>query len=247
MSIDPLTEDYKHQSPYNFSENRVVDGIELEGLEHLSISVYQVHKDNRGRFNATKQLSTTQQNVGTWSGTKSQNQYQVYNSDKMVTAIFSGDNSKRNMENAGIVVSNFNSNETAFQSLKKAVKYMATSNDREAKNFRETSKNVIAAAGVAAPAVATGEAGVLAYAGLTADLDKLAGGEKGYLSDNIENENIKTTIGVINLFSALSAKNSALLDIGSNGIKAPNVFDSAKSIFDGTNTINQLNNREDAK
>lgn len=37
MSIDPLAEEYGYQSPYNFSENRVIDGIELEGLERLSV------------------------------------------------------------------------------------------------------------------------------------------------------------------------------------------------------------------
>ncbi|SUJ30797.1 RHS repeat-associated core domain [Sphingobacterium multivorum] len=33
MSVDPLAESYSYQSPYNFAENRVVDGNELEGLE----------------------------------------------------------------------------------------------------------------------------------------------------------------------------------------------------------------------
>jgi RHS repeat-associated protein len=33
MSIDPLAEKYSYQSPYNFSENRVIDGREIEGLE----------------------------------------------------------------------------------------------------------------------------------------------------------------------------------------------------------------------
>lgn len=33
MNIDPLAEKYNYQSPYNFSENRVVDSRELEGLE----------------------------------------------------------------------------------------------------------------------------------------------------------------------------------------------------------------------
>ncbi|MEO0037049.1 MAG: hypothetical protein RIQ59_260 [Bacteroidota bacterium] len=33
MSIDPLAEKYSYQSPNNFSENRVVDSRELEGLE----------------------------------------------------------------------------------------------------------------------------------------------------------------------------------------------------------------------
>jgi len=33
FNIDPLSEKYAYQSHYNFSENRVVDGRELEGLE----------------------------------------------------------------------------------------------------------------------------------------------------------------------------------------------------------------------
>jgi len=33
LSIDPLAAQYPHNSPYAFSENRVIDGIELEGLE----------------------------------------------------------------------------------------------------------------------------------------------------------------------------------------------------------------------
>lgn len=33
LSIDPLTAEYPHNSPYAFSENRVIDGVELEGLE----------------------------------------------------------------------------------------------------------------------------------------------------------------------------------------------------------------------
>ncbi|MFW5983344.1 MAG: hypothetical protein ACOCQ4_02495 [bacterium] len=37
LSIDPLTKDYPWNSPYAFSENRVIDGIDLEGLEYYSI------------------------------------------------------------------------------------------------------------------------------------------------------------------------------------------------------------------
>ncbi|WP_430906557.1 hypothetical protein [Maribacter sp. 2-571] len=33
--VDPLAEDYSYQSPYNFSENRVIDSRELEGLERI--------------------------------------------------------------------------------------------------------------------------------------------------------------------------------------------------------------------
>jgi RHS repeat-associated protein len=33
FATDPLTKEFAHNSPYAFSENRVIDGIELEGLE----------------------------------------------------------------------------------------------------------------------------------------------------------------------------------------------------------------------
>lgn len=35
LSLDPLATQYPHNSPYAFSENRVIDGIELEGAEFL--------------------------------------------------------------------------------------------------------------------------------------------------------------------------------------------------------------------
>jgi len=34
FAVDPLSDSYPHNSPYAFSENRVTDGIELEGLEY---------------------------------------------------------------------------------------------------------------------------------------------------------------------------------------------------------------------
>jgi len=37
FNIDPLAEDYAYQSPYNFSENAVVNARELEGLEKVLI------------------------------------------------------------------------------------------------------------------------------------------------------------------------------------------------------------------
>ena len=33
FAVDPLADKYPHNSPYAFSENRIIDGIELEGLE----------------------------------------------------------------------------------------------------------------------------------------------------------------------------------------------------------------------
>jgi hypothetical protein len=37
MNIDPLAEDYQHQTTYAFCEYRVIDGRELEGLERVVV------------------------------------------------------------------------------------------------------------------------------------------------------------------------------------------------------------------
>jgi hypothetical protein len=42
FSVDPLADDYPHNSPYAFAENRLIDGVELEGLE------WKPTKDKKG-------------------------------------------------------------------------------------------------------------------------------------------------------------------------------------------------------
>lgn len=39
LSIDPLDKSFPWNSPYAFSENRVIDGVELEGLEYAPTSM----------------------------------------------------------------------------------------------------------------------------------------------------------------------------------------------------------------
>lgn len=61
FSVDPLTKDYPHNAPYAFSENRVLDAIELEGLEaffiHGTMSNNKRWRDENGKTReATKQL-----------------------------------------------------------------------------------------------------------------------------------------------------------------------------------------------
>ena len=56
FNIDPLSEKYAYQSHYNFSENRVIDGRELEGLEWENF---------RSSFNKPKDLPTKSPNVNT--------------------------------------------------------------------------------------------------------------------------------------------------------------------------------------
>jgi RHS repeat-associated protein len=53
LSLDPLSAKYPHNSPYAFSENRVIDGVELEGLEVSLVNPEQdkcdgVHEDDTG-------------------------------------------------------------------------------------------------------------------------------------------------------------------------------------------------------
>lgn len=66
-SLDPLTEQYNYQSPYNFSENRVIDAFELEGLEKVSIHTraFAPFKTFGGGFsgNGADRRFTTSQNV----------------------------------------------------------------------------------------------------------------------------------------------------------------------------------------
>ncbi|WP_147415980.1 RHS repeat domain-containing protein [Ulvibacterium marinum] len=47
FAVDPLSPSYPWNSPYAFSENRVIDGIELEGLEYFKVNVYL---DRDGNF-----------------------------------------------------------------------------------------------------------------------------------------------------------------------------------------------------
>jgi len=46
FTLDPLSVKYPHNSPYAFSENRVIDGIELEGLEFVDLEEKIKHKDS---------------------------------------------------------------------------------------------------------------------------------------------------------------------------------------------------------
>ena len=54
LSLDPLAPDYPHNSPYAFSENRVIDGVELEGREYLPVGkvpVENISKNSDETYN----------------------------------------------------------------------------------------------------------------------------------------------------------------------------------------------------
>jgi RHS repeat-associated protein len=46
LSVDPLADSYPWNSTYAFAENRVIDGIDLEGAEWIK---YDFNKDNKGK------------------------------------------------------------------------------------------------------------------------------------------------------------------------------------------------------
>jgi hypothetical protein len=55
FAVDPLASDYPYNSPYAFSENVVINAVELEGLE--KVYIYNVWKDENG--NRQRKLSHT--------------------------------------------------------------------------------------------------------------------------------------------------------------------------------------------
>lgn len=76
FAVDPLTEKYPYNSPYAFSENRVIDAVELEGLElvlvHGTFSSEETWNDknfNQALLEVTGWSEIQQKAMyGNWSG-----------------------------------------------------------------------------------------------------------------------------------------------------------------------------------
>lgn len=66
FNIDPLSEKYSYQSHYNFSENRVIDGRELEGLEWVNTTGNIIYnpKANNGKGRYTQYATLNDQKLG---------------------------------------------------------------------------------------------------------------------------------------------------------------------------------------
>jgi len=72
FSLDPLAPSYPWNSPYAFSENRVIDGVELEGLEYIS-----VHHYANGNVAKTKFYKMTDEEIENIGGTTAGFHYSV--------------------------------------------------------------------------------------------------------------------------------------------------------------------------
>lgn len=79
MSIDPLAEDYVHNSPYAFAENKVVNSRELEGLEaSLSIEGNVVNVINKVRVTNNAGSSATDEQVDTMARQRAAQESKVF-------------------------------------------------------------------------------------------------------------------------------------------------------------------------
>ncbi|MEJ5103878.1 RHS repeat-associated core domain-containing protein [Chryseobacterium sp. MYb328] len=63
FNIDPLSEKYAYQSHYNFAENRVIDGRELEGLEWVKSTTLNDNGTKTYTLSATINLVNRSQNL----------------------------------------------------------------------------------------------------------------------------------------------------------------------------------------
>lgn len=200
-----MAEDYVYNSPYNFSENRPIDGIELEGLEHLSHTIYSVHKDTKGNYNATYDRSVTQQNVGSWSGTKSQTTYNVYDNSGNVSAIYSGDSSNGNMNRAGISLASVRGRDVSASDI-----IDGAANNKEFQKAGDTLENVGTGVGMVLSAGSMSGASLLAKFILGADVvigaDDLSAGVTDNGKTVMENTiGEKTTAGIKAVVNTVNA------------------------------------------
>jgi RHS repeat-associated protein len=89
FNVDPLAEEYAYQSPYNFSENAVVNARELEGLEKVLIFGNQAAtagavarpSQSTGAYTELKRHTQTSQHF--WAGVADKN-YNIIRASGMV-------------------------------------------------------------------------------------------------------------------------------------------------------------------
>ncbi|MBG6130615.1 RHS repeat-associated protein/uncharacterized repeat protein (TIGR01451 family) [Aquimarina sp. EL_43] len=66
FAVDPLARRYSYNSPYAFGENRIIDGIELEGLEYMHYSVWFVDDSGDVRLQRVLDDNIPKKTYGNW-------------------------------------------------------------------------------------------------------------------------------------------------------------------------------------
>jgi len=197
LSLDPLAPKYPHNSPYAFSENRVIDRIELEGLETAVISQYYVLANGETKLQATSAV----ENAGNWTGNQYFEQYLVLaDVNKNGPVLYNDYDEATNTWQHGKATLEMHKAQVKREPFKSKVDYGELhknfANSYEGKRFYETLQDVPAVAGLAlgGGAIVAGGAPVLTYLGVAADLDQLIGA-----SDNIENPEIRFAVKLTEL------------------------------------------------
>ena len=197
LSLDPLAPKYPHNSPYAFSENRVIDRIELEGLETAVISQYHVLANGETKLQATSAV----ENAGNWTGNQYFEQYLVLaDVNKNGPVLYNDYNEATKTWEHGRAAIEMHKGQVKREPFKSKVDYGQLhenfANSYEGKNFYNTLQNVPAVAGLAlgVGAIVEGGAGALVYLGVAADADQLTGA-----SDNIDNPEVRLAVKMTEL------------------------------------------------
>jgi hypothetical protein len=245
MVVDPLAEDYYYNSPYAFSENKVTSHYELEGLEALSVHVYELKKNNDGAYTAAYKRTHYIENGGDHQGLKNQYQLLVTNGKGNAEKMYYGDEAIKNANNDGVTISKWINKEVDLVEA-----YKAVSNSYRGEKAINTAKGVIAVAS-SGLTLTGGSIGVLGYYTLASNSDELLGGDEGALTNLlIENNKLelsingtKTTVDMIDLISSfekykVNGGKRALLMI---------LFNSLSLISDANSTQENINNESDER
>jgi RHS repeat-associated protein len=197
LSIDPLAAKYPHNSTYAFSENRLIDRIELEGLETAVISQYYVLANGETKLQSTSVL----ENAGTWTGNQYFEQYLVLSDvNNQGPVLYNDYNETTKTWEHGRAAIEMHKGQVKREPFKSKVDYGKLhknfANSYEGKRFYDGLQNVPAVAGMAfgVGVIVEGGAGALVYLGLAADADQLSG-----VSDNIENPEIRLAVKLTEL------------------------------------------------
>lgn len=243
MSIDPLAEDYVYNGTYNFSENRVIDGVELEGLEHLSVTSYDVRKTDVG-YVAEQTGQKSYRNIGEWPGTLNIDSYSVYDQNGKVVRTSTG---SINLKNNGIEINSVKNRQSLGETVGQAHDWYENSNDRHAKGFRQARKNITLSALLMIPGAMAVSEGltVVSALSLASSVDSFVDENGNVLSDRIENKDVKTAVKVGGLLINVGGKAESLINL-SNGEKTVfNLYEIIRAyfgIYDSKDGIKKANN-----
>jgi RHS repeat-associated protein len=109
FAVDPLADKYPHNSPYAFSENRVIASVELEGLEAEDLYSPAGHERKDGTFNGSQliaEVSASPRNTATLEAARenyrrsfTKNYIKYWNTPEVDPTIVSGTGADRGYSN----------------------------------------------------------------------------------------------------------------------------------------------------